>query len=119
GLIPGLGKSGSGSYQGIMSFGANSLIELNIIDSTGYNGIYFGGNSSVVKNNFINNFCLTKDDGGGIYVGDWFESSRKKIIGNIVLNGKGMGEGTNQSYYRAAQGIYIDEPSGGVEISNN
>src|SRR5690606_6010200 len=64
-------------------------------------------------------FCLTKDDGGGIYVGDWFESSGKKITGNIVLNGKGVGEGTNRSYYKAAQGIYIDEPSGGVEISNN
>jgi hypothetical protein len=87
GLMPGMGKSGSGTYQAIMSFGENAVIDNNAIDSTGYNAIYFGGTSSQAKNNYINNFCLTKDDGGGIYVGDWFISSGKKITGNIILNG--------------------------------
>src|SRR5690606_22668469 len=119
GLIPGMGKSGSGTYQAIMSFGANTVIELNRIDSTGYNGIYFGGNYSEVRNNFINNFCLTKDDGGGIYIGDWFKSSGKKIWGNIILNGKGVSEGTDNLNYFAAHGIYIDGSSDGVEVTNN
>src|SRR5690606_14741223 len=105
GLIPGMGESGSGTYQGIMSFGANTLIEGNTIDSVGYNGIYFGGHLSQVQNNFINNFCLVKDDGGGIYVGDWFESSGKKITGNMIINGKGVGEGTNKPFYKNAHGI--------------
>ncbi len=118
GLIVGLGKSVSGTNIAITSFGANAKIEKNNIDSTGYNGIYFGGNSASVKNNFINNFCLTKDDGAGIYVGDWFKSSNKEIIGNIVLNGIGNSQGTNASYL-AAEGIYIDDLSESVTVAGN
>lgn len=119
GLIEGMGNSGTGTYQAITSFGYNSLIELNEIDSTGYNGIYFGGNYSIVKNNLISNFCLIKDDGGGIYVGDWRPWVGKKIIGNIILNGIGAGEGTDRPGYLPVEGIYIDDNTANAEITNN
>jgi len=119
GLIPGMGKSGPGTYQAVSAFGDSTLVELNEIDSSGYNAIYFGGNAATVKNNFIQYFCLIKDDGAGIYVGDWFPSSGKKIIGNIILNGSALHEGTNNRGLPFVEGIYIDDNTAGVDIVAN
>jgi len=119
GLIPGLGKSGSGTYEAITSFGDNTQIERNKIDSTGYDGIYFGGTSSYVKNNYITYFCLTKDDGGGIYIGDWSKTSYKKVINNIVMHGIGNGAGTNRPSALFAEGIYIDDNTESVAVTGN
>ena len=119
GLIAGLGKSGPGTYEAITSFGDDAVIEQNIINNTGYTGIYFGGNSSIAKNNYINNFCLIKDDGAGIYVGDWSRTFNKKIIGNIILNGIGNSSGTNQPASLQAEGIYIDDLSQSVSVIKN
>jgi parallel beta-helix repeat protein len=119
GLIAGLGKSGSGTYEAITSFGDNTQIERNKIDSTGYDGIYFGGTSSYVKNNYITYFCLTKDDGGGIYIGDWSKTSYKKVINNIVMHGIGNGAGTNRPSALFAEGIYIDDNTESVAITGN
>ncbi|WP_342645887.1 right-handed parallel beta-helix repeat-containing protein [Mucilaginibacter sp. CSA2-8R] len=119
GLIAGAGKSGSGTYEAITSFGDNTVIEKNVIDSVGYNGIYFGGNSSYVKNNYITYFCLTKDDGAGIYVGDWSKTSNKKIIDNIVLHGVGNAMGGGRYPSMQAEGIYIDDNSESVVITGN
>ncbi|MXV15797.1 right-handed parallel beta-helix repeat-containing protein [Hufsiella ginkgonis] len=119
GLIAGAGRSGTGTYEGITSFGDFTRIERNIIDSTGYNGIYFGGNSSIVKNNVVNFFCLTKDDGAGIYVGDWSKTTNKKVVGNIILNGIGNGDGTNSPFSLHAEGIYVDDNTTGVTVAGN
>jgi parallel beta-helix repeat protein len=119
GLIPGMGKSGTGSFQAISAFGENSMIELNEIDSTGYVGIYFGGNGTTAKNNLIQYFCTVKDDGAGIYVGDWFPSTGKKIIGNIILNGVGSLEGINTKFPIQVEGIYIDDNTADVTIQAN
>jgi len=119
-LMPGMGNSGTGTYQAISAFGENSLIELNEIDSTGYNGIYFGGNGTTAKNNLIRYFCLVKDDGAGIYIGDWMASTGKKIIGNIISDGIGAPAGTRPDNSRPpVEGIYIDDNSSGVDIQSN
>ena len=119
GMIPGMGKSGSGTYQALSIFGANSLVIGNEIDSTGYNAIYFGGDGTTIENNLITNFCTTKDDGAGIYIGDWFPSAGKRILGNIILMGQGVKEGTNEKNLLPVEGIYIDDNSANVEISSN
>jgi len=118
-LIAGMGKSNSGTYEAITSFGDNTKIEKNRIDSVGYNGIYFGGNTSVVKNNYITYFCLVKDDGAGIYIGDWSKTVNKKVIGNIVLHGIGNSEGTAHTNSLQAEGIYIDDNTESVTITGN
>jgi len=118
-LMAGMGKNGTGTYQAISAFGESSIIEYNEIDSTGYNGIYFGGNRSTAKNNLIQYFCIVKDDGAGIYLGDWFPSAGKKIIGNIILNGVGSPEGTNTRFPLQVEGIYIDDNSADVDIQAN
>ena len=119
GLLPGMGKSNSGTYEAITSFGDNAKIERNRIDSVGYNGIYFGGNASTVKNNYITYFCLTKDDGAGIYIGDWSKTANKKVISNIVLHGIGNSDGTPHVKSLQAEGIYIDDNTESVIINNN
>ena len=119
GLVPGMGRSGTGTYEGITAFGDFTTIEKNRIDSVGYNGVYFGGNSSTVKNNFISSFCLTKDDGGGIYVGDWSKTYNKSVHGNVIIDGIGNGQGTTYPGSLQAEGIYIDDNSESVEISDN
>ncbi len=122
GMVAGAGKGGDGNYEAIVIDGDGELIELNTIDSTGYIPITFRGNENIVKNNFINNFTLVKDDGGGIYT--WnnipgITNHGNKIIGNIVLNGKGAGEGTEHPDYLAANGIYMDDGTANAEIIGN
>lgn len=121
GTMAGMGGSGDGKYLAIFSRGANTVIEYNAIDSTGYSGIFFKGSSVVVKNNFVNHSCLIKDDGGGIYTyrdsSDAIEHG-KQIIGNIVLNSQGASDGTNPKVTQA-QGIYLDGNTMNVDVLNN
>ncbi|SIN73523.1 Ig-like domain-containing protein [Algoriphagus halophilus] len=120
----GMGRSsdlnGIGIYLG--SDGNNSLIEKNTIDHVGYNGIHFGGNYTVVKNNFVNDFCVFKQDGGGIYTNsDGFRDRNnigREIVGNIILNGKGSKLGTLEEV-ELAEGIYLDDNSAGIKVANN
>jgi parallel beta-helix repeat protein len=126
GMLAGMGKSGTGSYQAVSAFGDNSIIGSNTIDSTGYNPIYFGGNATTVKDNRIGYFCCVKDDGAGIYVGDWRVTTQKRIIGNIVFNGigapgaAGAPAATRQiDLTPQVEGIYIDDNSSGVDIRSN
>lgn len=121
GVFTGMGQSGIGNGIGIVSGSENNLIESNEIRNTGYVGIRFGGNSTVVKNNLIDSFCMTKDDGAAIYT--WTGSANtefhgRKIIGNIIVNGIGAPEGT-PSNHDQVEGIYLDDNSSGVEIANN
>jgi parallel beta-helix repeat protein len=123
GTVVGMGKGNSGSYEAIMIDGDNNLIENNVIDGTGYTPITFRGNSNVIANNFINNYGFVKDDGGGIYswnnVPNASPTQGIKITNNIVLNGIGAGEGTDNLSYHAISGIYMDDNTANAEISGN
>ncbi|MEO5893413.1 MAG: PA14 domain-containing protein [Ferruginibacter sp.] len=123
GTFPGMGKGDAGSYEAIMIDGDNNVIELNKIDSTGYIPLTFSGNSVIIKNNFINNYAFVKDDGGGIYTYNGSAvpkiNNNRKIIGNIVLNGKGAGEGTTNPGDLLANGIYLDDKVNNVEVTGN
>jgi len=123
GLIPGKGGSGNGSYIGLHITSHKisldtTLFQFNKIDSTGYTGIDFRTGFTILKNNYIRNFCLIKDDGGGIYT--WENNQLGNLIeGNIISNGRGSGEGTLNFNQRFASGIYIDDRSCNVNIHNN
>src|SRR5690606_32854451 len=99
-------------------------IEHNRILNTGYSGISFTGNDVLIKNNYINYFCLTTNDGGGIYTysSAHRRNSNRKIIGNIVLNGIGVQEGAIKFTLLSkpqAEGIYIDDNASHVEVIGN
>jgi len=122
GIFAGMGGNGDGKGVGIFSFGNNSIIESNQIINTSYIAISFNGDYVTIKNNFIDNFCITKDDGAGIYTfTGYINTPRKgrKIIGNVVINGKGVWEGTSLPVNYMANGIYMDSGVSGVEIDNN
>ncbi len=123
GMVPGMGEGDSGSYEGLLIGGDNNLVEYNVIDSTGYVPLSFGGNNVVIKNNFIKNYALVKDVGGAIYT--WNNGPNapvnfgRTVSGNIILNGKGAGEGTPEPDKLFAHGIYMDDNASNVEITSN
>jgi hypothetical protein len=83
-------------------------------------GVRFAGDYTIIRNNFVRYFCGLKDDGGGIYTGNFSGTERVgiKIVGNIVLDGLNAIEGTS-STGSATSGIYTDDGSWGIEIRGN
>lgn len=122
GLIAGMGANGANSYNAMVVEGSSNLIEYNKIDSVGYIPLRFEGDSVMMRYNVISNYCMVKDDGGGIYTWGFREGSpfvERKIIGNIVRNAIGAGHGTSDTMRVSSEGIYIDDGSTNVEIVGN
>lgn len=115
GVLEGMAASGQTRW-GMNLIGNNYTIENNEVDSTGYVGIGFNGSGVLVNENFVNNFCLTADDGGGIYTGN--NQTGVIISNNIILNGIGNYSGTTYTT-PAANGIYCDDNSSGMTLLNN
>ncbi len=124
-VFPGMGSSGDGNGIGIYSLSDYGHIVNNRITETGYSGIVFNGDRTAVKNNYINSFCLVKNDGGGIYTYEGSANRQyqgRRIEGNIIVNGRGTREGarmSSQASYPQAEGIYIDDNANGIEVKNN
>ncbi|WP_168171954.1 right-handed parallel beta-helix repeat-containing protein [Algoriphagus sp. A40] len=120
----GMGQSsdmnGIGLYLG--SDSDSSVVEKNRIINTGYNGIHFGGDFTIVKNNLIDGFCVFKQDGGGIYTNSDRQISKnnqgREIHNNIIVNGIGNIDGNEEKVY-LANGIYADDMASGIRIYNN
>ncbi|MFD2573898.1 NPCBM/NEW2 domain-containing protein [Spirosoma soli] len=121
GLLPGRGKNDDGTYIAFQSFStANALIENNVVENVGYNGINFSTNSTVERNR-IANYCLTKSDGGGLYIWNGNKQAMNgiRILSNVVYNGIGAPEGTPGGAYSGANGIYLDDCTTNIEVANN
>ena len=123
GNIPGMGNP-ERSYIGINVSGANNTIQFNTVDTTGYVGIFFLIGPNTIRNNKVDYFCFVKDDGGGIYTwsGDIDSATRRTagvVTGNIVLNGITAADGTDNRQAGIANGIYLDENTGQIEVSDN
>ncbi|HVS91710.1 MAG TPA: right-handed parallel beta-helix repeat-containing protein [Mucilaginibacter sp.] len=107
----------------IFLVGSNNTVEKCVIDSTGYIPIWWAGNSSLVQNNVITNFCFVKDDGGGIWT--WNNNipfvvfKNQRVLNNVVLNGIGALPGSIPDIFTGASGIYCDCNSANIEISGN
>lgn len=110
----GTGQPNGGSGAEIS--GENNKIEYNIIENSNYNGLFYRGAGTVIQYNLINNSCLTKDDGGGIYTNT--SGSGATIRYNIILNSIGNPDGYI-STRSMAEGIYIDEIAQHVKVEHN
>lgn len=123
GILPGMVKvhpSGiNSSCHAITSWSPNTKIQYNKILNTGYIGIFYWGNNNLIDSNFIDYFCLTKEDGAAIYTST-SSTTGTEITNNIILNG-GVGSKTGYPKESAimAHGIYCDANSGGITISGN
>jgi len=109
---------------GVYLVGNNNTVTYNTIDTTGYTGISFQGNSNTISNNYVNYFCFVKDDGGGIYTWNGGTDSTTThvtgwITNNIVVNGITAPVGTDSSQAPIAIGIYLDENTTQCVVSGN
>jgi len=108
--------------RGINSNGDNDTIVYCILDSIGYIGIGFSGQSNIIEKNLVSNVCMTTDDGGGIYTwNDEFSkpgSAGTVIRKNIVINGVGAPEGGGGGR-GWVHGIYLDDRSHNILIDSN
>ncbi len=123
GMIAGMGLTGDGQYNAISYTSDGSIIQNNKIKNTGYLGIHFSGNNTLIKNNFVENFVMIKSDGGGIYTYGETDKVNRIVTGNIVINGPGNLFGTNEDstnpYAGQVHGIYMDGGSANVSITKN
>ena len=122
GFLAGMGLNSNGRYVGINVVGHKPVIINNSVDSTGFNGIFFNGDSSLIKNNYVSNFNFVKNDGAGIVtvIGGYIptEYNNGSIIrGNIVVNGVGAPLGTNVDHPSAC--IYLDNYSKKITVDSN
>jgi hypothetical protein len=128
GLLTGMGGFANGAVamhrHAINSNAAKSVFEYLVIDSLAYTGIRFGGDSTRINKNVIENFCLVLQDGGAIYTyeggssGSTAQRYGREIMYNHIKNGIGQPIGT-ASGINAAYGIYLDANSSGVKIWYN
>ncbi|MBA3686602.1 MAG: right-handed parallel beta-helix repeat-containing protein, partial [Planctomycetes bacterium] len=124
GMTRGAGQSGDGQYVGMSYIGGHSLVEFNRVIDTGYLGIHFCGDSVLIKNNFVQRFCVIKTDGGGIYTYGEKTRTGRRVIDNIVVDGRGDRFGLGPEvlanpYMGGDHGIYMDGGSTQVEITGN
>lgn len=123
GLKPGMNKLGFvHQFHAIYIDADVSNIENNIIDSVGYSGIFFLGDSVLVKNNCIKNYCMSLEDGGGIhtYNSEKKVHSLRKIDSNFIINGIGASDGTEErNGLSLTYGVFCDYGSDHVVIINN
>jgi hypothetical protein len=120
------GMNATGDRQSSTCININSgdlhQINDNDIDSIGYIGIKVGGsNYSQALRNYIRHFCMTLDDGGGIYWG--YQGEQTVRLGNLiqyntVVDAHSAKEGTN-STFAIAHGIYLDDNSNGIRVWDN
>jgi len=115
-----LGLTGIGSwYMGsaIYNEGTGNIND-NIIDEVGSSGIHFVSGAHNVLRNYITNICRVKNDGGGIYTSNPVSYGTEATIGSIIRYNTVMyGSGIGSAPY--AEGIYLDESSGGVTVEYN
>lgn len=128
GVVPGAGArlqdTDSPNHQGIAIGGGivdqNALIDTNVVDRTGYNGIHFVASGVHVKNNLVTKFTTLLDDGGGIYT--WRGSEvyvNRKITGNVVLDGPGSSAGKKDLTSFSSSCIYLDNATSNLEMTGN
>lgn len=127
GVWIGMGGNGSsGTYQGINEVQGDSaaIITGNVLDSIGYIGLSASGSGFAIDSNVISNFCQLKEDGGAIYT--WIPSNvsyarSRKIVNNYIYNGGSFlsHNGLTTDYSSAACGVYLDNFSAHITVSNN
>lgn len=110
------------TYSKLLLSSNKSIIENNDILNSGQSGIYFSGDSMIVRGNYVDNYAITASDAGGIYHGNQAIHSNMVINDNIVVDGiisndtKGLPTGaTNASQYN----IYMDYYSHLFEVKRN
>ncbi|MCU7548252.1 right-handed parallel beta-helix repeat-containing protein [Chitinophagaceae bacterium LB-8] len=118
GLLTTMGGVGTQALIGVWCARSNYTLRRNYIDSIGYVGTRWTASDVMIDSNYITNFTLVIDDGGGTYSGNGGSASNRKVLHNVIVNGLGNAEGTNRKDFRS-YGIYLDNSSNNVEVAYN
>ena len=112
--------------QGITAQPSNgNIVSRNRVYNIGFNGISANGSGFLCQNNRVDNYCLTKDDGGGIYVSigssGYILTLPGVINGNICTNGIGYNNGAPaiDATEIPVHGIYLDDNQHNTSVTDN
>lgn len=123
GTIDGAGTSGGGGQQGITIDGAGDVVTGCTAAFVGFNGINFSPKPTVIDSCVVHDFCLSKDDGGGIYTYNaptyGTTSTGLSIHDNYIYNGTGNAAGVSGATFGWANGIYLDNYTNGFNVTHN
>ena len=114
-----IGQAFDSEYaDGIYTQGAGDVVQYNTIRNTAYNGIFLSYvGPTTIQYNLVDTVCTILDDGGGIYTSS-SAAGQRLIDHNIFLNSLGNSDGTRDDY-PLSEGIYLDEQTSGVIVTNN
>lgn len=106
---------------GIFAASKNVVIRYNSVVKCGYTGIYLASmvGTGLAQYNYVDSSGLVLDDGGGIYTGGVQQGGVRTIDHNIVLNTFGSRDGTASTRRSLSAGIYCDDLSSNVIVTNN
>lgn len=100
-----------------------NLVKGNRVYNIGFNGISPNGSGFVCEDNRVDNYCITKDDGGGIYASigasGYVLTNPGVIQRNICTNGIGNIDGVSAITERPVHGIYLDDNQHNTSILDN
>ncbi len=117
GLVEDLVYKRSWSSSGIAINGDRNKIRNNEIINVGYNGITFSGRDLLIINNYVQDFCQSLSDGGGIYTfNPSFSDPRSTgttIQDNIVIQGDSFDS------HAGVFCIYMDDKTHDIVIKGN
>ncbi len=104
--------------------GSGNLLQSNIFDKIGYNGVDVFGPNTTMQNNYIHQSCYTKADCGGVRVfGDTSLAATTvyniHLLANIINDIPGNVDGCPPSRAAFGMGLYIDNYSRDVESRGN
>ena len=119
GLKTSLCQNNNKANHGIWVNGTYNRITKNHVSYIGYVGIDMSGSYDTCRLNYVHHFDQTSADGGGIYMSDEPAGVGRLIDSNVVVFGLGPRDGTPYTGFDNAMGIYLDEATGGVTITNN
>lgn len=106
------------TFAGIDCNSANSTVSYNQVSKTGYSGIISAGVNNLIKRNVIDSVVLLLNDNGGIYTNDNINKTNGTLIEeNIITNS--IGEYLGAPVASLSSGIYLDNLSEGITVSNN
>lgn len=98
------------------STGYNNIL-YNKVVNTGYSGIHFQGENTIVAYNYVDTACYVKDDGGLIYTFHDTLSRNRVVMYNTAVNSLGAPYGNQRPVH--AEGIYLDGETAGVFVHDN
>lgn len=119
GMLITLCQGNNKANHGLWVNGTYNRIYNNTVSYTGYVGIDFSGSYDTVRRNYVHHALQTSADGGSIYMSDEPFAAGRLIDSNVCVFGLGPRDGTPYTGFDNAMGIYLDEATGFVTVTNN